>query len=275
MAMCFTDTRATASWRSTFFQTEPWVVQPAYSTLVGFETTMMMPDLLHIFNLGCSRDCIACILKILIKSGHIFPGANIAERFQSATTSLRSFAKSHAHCLRLKKLTKNKIQWSGKKYPEFKGSGSDAHVVSIWLEETLQPFADQFPDLCTLLWSGNRAMRVLYAAGRFLSDSERTTVRVLGRIFVDTYLKLARESLDQHELLFRVRPKTHILDHTCECRFVRNPSYYATWMDEDWLRKVSKTIQLTSSKSAQHRVLERWLLAIPLNLKRISDKPIG
>lgn len=133
------------------------------------------------------------------------------------------------------------MEW--KKYPAFKGSGSDAHVVSIWLEETLQPFADQFPDLCTLLWSGIRAMRVLYAAGRFLTDSERTTMRVFGRIFVDTYLKWARESLDRHELLFRVRPKTQILDHICECRFVRNPSY----MQLGWMSVGSARCQKQSS----------------------------
>lgn len=57
--------------------------------------------------------------------------------------------------------------------------------------------------------------------------------------------------------------------------FCQKPILYATWMDECWLRKVSKTIQLTSSNTAQHRVLERWLMAIPLNLKKMSDKPFG
>ena len=46
-------------------------------------------------------------------------------------------------------------------------------------------------------------------------------------------------------------------------------------LDECWLRKVSKTIQLTSSNTAQHRVLERWLMAIPLNLKKCRTNPLA
>ena len=234
---------------------------------------MVVGDLLHIFNLGISRDVIACALKILIKDQLVFQGGDIEERFRVATSSLRSFAKAHGHCLKLKKLTKRKIQWETRKYPEFKGSGSDAHVVSVWLENVVQPYAAQYHDLLTLLWSGNHAMRVFYNGNRFLEMPERQTVRVLGKIFVQTYMRLANEAISQHELMFRVKPKTHLFDHLCECRVARNPAFYSTWMDEDWLKKIAKTMRVTNSKTAQKRVLERWLLSIPFNLKKILTKP--
>ena len=230
-----------------------------------------MVDLLHIFNLGVCRDVLGCALKQLVKDQVVFPGHDIDTRFEAATASLRTFARTHGHCLRLKKLTKKKIQWETKKYPEFKGSGSDAHVCAVWLEEVITPYANQYADICTLLWSSNRAMRLLYQAGRFLSGEERRTVQVLGNLFVYTYVRLAAEAMGRHELMYRVRPKTHMYHHATECRGLRNPSYYATWMDEDWLKKVSKTMKLTNSKSAQHRVLERWILAIPFNLKKVEN----
>ena len=172
MSLCFTDISSSAAWRSTFLQSPPWIVKPNYADLLGFELAMLMPDLLHIFNLGVCRDVIGCALKTIIKEGFVFHGADIAERFCVATSSLRSYARVHGHALRLKKLTKAKIQWASKKYPEFKGSGSDSHITSVWLEEVLQPFAARYGDLCTLLWSANRAMKLLYSAKRFLNQQD-------------------------------------------------------------------------------------------------------
>lgn len=271
MSMCMTDVGPNAAWRSTYYQQNPWSLQPNYSTLIGFELPMVQPDLLHIFNLGVCKDVIGCALKLLVKDLILFPGHDIETRFANATTSLRTYARTHGHCLRLKKLSKTKIQWESKKYPEFKGSGSDAHICAVWLEEVITPHANQYGDLYTLLWSSNRAMRLVYQAGRFLSEEECRTVQVLGQLFVSTYVRLAAESLGRHELMFRIRPKTHMYLHATECKGYRNVSYYSTWMDEDWLKKISKTMKLTSSKTAQHRVLERWILAIPFNLKKVEN----
>lgn len=60
----------------------------------------------------------------------------------------------------------------------------------------------------------------------------------------------------------------HVLDHLTHSERNINPVFYSTWMDEDFLKKVSKTIRLTSVKSAQVRVLQRWLLAAPANLSK-------
>jgi hypothetical protein len=47
---------------------------------------------------------------------------------------------------------------------------------------------------------------------------------------------------------------------------------YARWMDEDWLRKISHTMKLTAVKTSQHRVLQRWLMAVPVNLEKIRNQ---
>lgn len=169
ISMVFTDTRENARWRTTYYQDKPWDLEPPYGQLIGFDLKMVVGDLLHVYNLGIARDVIGCSLKTIIKDNVVFHAGDINERFRAATLSLRDFARAHGHSLKLKKLTKNKIQWESKKYPEFKGSGSDAHVTSIWLESVITPFADQYSDLLTLLWSTNHAMRLLYNGDRFLS----------------------------------------------------------------------------------------------------------
>ena len=104
----------------------------------------------------------------------------------------------------------------------------------------------------------------------FLDEREKDTVRTLGDIFARTYLGLAWNSVQSHELMWRCRPKMHVFIEMMRCRRAVNPSVYATWMDEDWLRKISKPLQLTSAKTAQRRILERWMLAIPEQLRKVA-----
>ena len=102
------------------------------------------------------------------------------------------------------KIHQKKLTWQSKKYPEFRGSGSDAAIVCTWLESVLAPHANHYRDLCTVLWTSNRCMRLFYSAERFLSEQERNTVRILGRVFCRMYLNKAGESVQQHALLWRV-----------------------------------------------------------------------
>ena len=112
-------------------------------------------------------------------------------------------------------------------------------------------------------------MRILYSADRFLCEEEMNSIKVLGNVFSQTYLRLASDAICNHQLMFRVRPKFHPLIHVLDCNDCLNSSFYSTWMDEDWLRKISRTMQLVNSTTAQKRVMERWLMAVPFNLKHI------
>lgn len=271
MHLCFTDLSAAAAWRNTFCSSPPWETVPYYGSLVGFHIAMIFPDLLHVWNLGVARDAAGSILKKILQQREIFDGSNLDERLQQATVSLRAYARSHSYDLRMKRLTRNKLNWGTKKYPELMASGSDTHIVRNWLEELLVPYSGNSPEMCaycTLLWSGNRCLRVLYNAGWFLDDEEKTNVRILGGLYAQTFICLAWESVTSHTLYFRVKPKLHLFMHVVEHPRHVNGSRYSTWMDEDFLKKVSKTISLTSSATAQVRVLQRWLMNIPDNLVR-------
>ena len=250
-------------------QTVPWAESPPYAGLLGFSVDQLIPDLLHVLNLGVARDLNGSILQVLIKGNVIFDGASIKERLQAATVSLKAFARSRGLPLRLKKITQKKLNWGGSKYAEFRsGSGYDNYVCCLWLEQILTAHSATFPDYCTMLWSLNQCMHILYNAPWFLSEEQRSQVKLLGTMFLRLYLKHAAEAVAASRFLFRVKPKFHLLHHILWSRRRCNAARYSTWLDEDFLKKISKTLQLTNAGNAQRRVLERWLLAMPESVRR-------
>ncbi|CAK9083364.1 Uncharacterized protein SCF082_LOCUS39572 [Durusdinium trenchii] len=269
MTYAFCNASEHADFWSTYMVADPWAISPPYAQLVGFSTDQIMPDLLHVVNLGVGRDLLGSILHILIKGNHAFVASNIDERLAAATVSLRAFAKSHALPLRLKKLTRKKLNWGTEKYAELRlGSGYDNYVVSLWLEATLEPHSGEFPKFCSLLWSLNTALHVLYTAGWFLSQEQLLQVRTLGSVFVRVYLGLASEAIAANNWVWRMRPKFHLLHHVFFSRRCVNSGEFAIWMDEDYLKKASRTLRVTSLSTAQGRFLERWLLALPESLRK-------
>ena len=240
--------------------------------MIGFHIAAIIPDLLHVFNLGVGRDLCGSILKTIIKDRYVFPGSTVEERLASATSSLRTYARTHSLPLRIKKLTKKKLNFGENRYAELRsGSGYDISVIGRWLEEALSGFTHIYPDFATLLWTINVVMSTWYHGSSFLSGHELTQVRTLGRVFITVYLKCARAALDANQMLWRCRPKLHLLAHLLSPRISCNPARFSRWMDEDFLKKIGKTLRLVDSTTAQQRILQRWLLAIPLHLKQCMD----
>ena len=249
--MCFTNVAEDANFWQTYLQVAPWDHPPPYAFLDGFSVQLIMPDLLHVLNLGVSRDVCGGILKTLVKDTRVFMG---------------SIAHSRSLPLRFKNLSKKRLCWGN--YAELKGSGYDLYVVSLWLEDVLQAFSNIFPDFATLLWSLNATMHLLYNSGWYLDETTRDRVKHLGAIFMRTYLKLASQSIVDQTLMFRCKPKLHLLHHIFRNKRLVNPAKYATWLDEDFLKHISKTLKLVNTATAQRRCLQRWLLALPVHVQK-------
>ena len=266
--MCLTDIAHTANWWSTLHQTMPWETVPSYAGLIGFTISQIVPDLLHMWNLGVSRDLLGSALKLVLTERRVFDAPTLPERLKLATESLRHFAKQNRYPLRLRKLTRAKLCWKSKKYPMLSSSGYDAYVVGVWLEHELSMHTASYQELCTMLWASNKAFSLLYSAGRFLDQSEKDSLGALGDLFLRVYLSMAAEANQQHKLLFRIRPKWHMLCHIFRSPRAVNPSRYSTWMDEDFLKKCGRTLGLTDVRGSQHRLLQRWLMSIPHNIQK-------
>lgn len=107
----------------------------------------------------------------------------------------------------------------------------------------------------------------MYHANRFLTPQDKATIRLYGNLFLTTYMRVASEALQGRNMLFKILPKMHLLTHVWNWDHRNiNASYYSTWLDEDFLKKIGKTLGLTSQPHAQKRLLQRWLMTIPRNI---------
>ena len=229
---------------------------------------MIVGDLLHVFNLGIGRDLAGTILRTILGDRIVFSASTLEDRMEQAYASLRAYARTNGHTLKLKKFTRSRLTWKSNRYPELVASGSDVHIICTWLEEVLNQHVEQYQQFMTVLSASNRALRLLYSAGPFPTPGEKETVRVLGELFAKSFVQLSAEAVENHALLWRCRPKFHVLTEIFLMRRSINPVLYSTWMDEDFLRKLSHTLRLTSNRTAQTRILQRWLMAIPEQLHR-------
>ena len=144
-------------------------------------------------------------------------------------------------------------------------------VVSRWLQSALAGHTQIYGEFATLLWSINSCMDILYHGPWYLSNEDCARVRTLGQVFMKVYMTLATRALRENVMMWRCRPKLHLLQHIFRCHRRINAAKYATWIDEDWLKKVSKTLKLVNATTAQERILQRWLLAVPLHLQRCMN----
>ena len=195
------------------YRTPPWEITPSYAQLRGFHQGMMMPDMLHVWSLGVARDLIGSSLKVILQVQDVFDGGTIKARLKQASESLRSFARRRKYHLRIRKLTKSKLTWKTRKYPELCCSGYDSFVVGSWLEEILQPHSEKFPEITSMLWASNKAVSLMYAGFFFLTPGEKSSLEMLGVFFLKLYIRMANKAISEHKLLFRVRPKLHMLNH--------------------------------------------------------------
>ena len=267
----YTDLSEEAGWRSTYLFEVPWENTPSYASLPGFATAMIVGDLLHVVNLGVGRDLAGTILRTILGDRTVFSGSTLEDRMEEAYVSLRAYARNNGHNLKLKKFTRNRLTWKSNRYPELVAQGSDVHIICTWLEEVLSQHAEQYQQFMTMLSAANRALRLLYSAGPFPTRREKDTVRVLGELFAKSFVQLSAEAVQNNALLWRCRPKFHVLTEFFLMRRSINPVMYSTWMDEDFLRKLSHTLRLTSNRTAQTRILQRWLMAIPEQLHRVRQ----
>ena len=263
MGLPFTDLRPDSAWSATEYQQDPWSFTPSYSLLEGFSITMIQADLLHVFHLGVARDLIGSTLALFIKDKLIFSGATQADRLREATTNLKSFARGAKLPLKLHRLTKRKLGWDSKSYPEFRGSGYDAFVVLRWLVQVVQSHPAEVPaPLYRAIYAADHTLSVLYNAGRYLTEAEQHSKETYGMMFLHNYMEMVHRNLTARRRLFRLRPKFHLMHHIVKARPGSrvNPAVFSTWMDEDCLRKMMRVLKLTDPRTAPRRILERFLL---------------
>ena len=156
-----------------------------------------------------------------------------------------------------------------------KSSGYDTYVVQQWLLSEIAlagPNVQLDRNLVVALWASNHCLSIFSNAGRFLTDAERENAREAGLLYLRAYLALAEQNIALKRFRYRVRPKLHLFCHLILWDGWRNPHYFSTWMDEDALKQLMKTLRCTDRRTAEKRLLQRWLLAEPSNWQRAREK---
>ena len=161
--------------------------------------------------------------------------------------------------------------WSGLPViQEFKGKGHDAAVIVSWLFDELGGKVG-LPAGCDLVATcvelAHHFMSGICGGDDFLDAERQHYIQACGHAFQVVYLTLA----GQNSNVWRIRPKFHLLSHLIAeggRPSSRNPKENGTWMDEDWVKKISRILRRTHKKTSPQTVLQRYLLLLAQKLKR-------
>ena len=272
-SLVYTDISNESAWRSTEYQTSPWTTEPSLSGLRDFNLQMLSLDAMHIWNLGVCRDLCGTVIKVLTRTRGYFPGSKIDIRLKQFMKELRAWTKDNNKVLTFKRLKKSNVDWRADACPHLKCSAADAGVVLEFLVHKLQAKPAQAPyeGLLACAWSANMFIKMLMRAGLFLSPAERDSIHTTGTFFLQSYLKLAVLAHSRSDLLFKLRPKWHILCHLVDDirkkESGRNPMHDSTWLDEDYIKYSLRVFRKTSRMTSSLNVLKRALITQKLRLR--------
>ena len=277
-AMIYSNINDDAPWRRTEFLRNPWDEEPALMQLVGFSVPMISLDIMHAFHLGIGRDIVGASIKILCKKKNHFPGRNIGLRLGQLMKECKAYATRHGLQLSFGRLKKSNLQWSNSKCPELKASASDTAVFLGYLSEKLQAVQidEPYQALTACVWAANTFACNLSHGGFFLEEHERDILFVLGRAFLTSWAQLVYIGFSRSELLFKLRPKYHVMTHLiwdlATRQSGRNPCVDSCWLEEDYVKWSLRKYRKLSRMTASLNVLRRSLVQQKDRLKRWSEQ---
>ena len=253
-----------APWRRTVGLKHPWFSRPVLCDLIGDGLKAAALDLMHIWNLGVLRDLLGSIIKILCRRRGIYSGNRIAKRLAQFTRELRAFVREHKMQLSIRRIKQPNLDWKSDACPTLKAKAADCTVILQFCAGKLQTLnLPAYGGLAACTWSAQVFSGCLMNGGLFLTPGERNTALSTGRLFLSSYLRLCNEALENEELLFKMRPKYHYLEHLLDQLAVpgdavRNPAAAATFMDEDWVKQAVGLQRKLSHRTGAHNVLRRF-----------------
>lgn len=275
--LVYTDTCPNAAWRSTLYYQSPYDVMPELARLRGYTDQFITSDLMHNWHLGCLRDLLGSVIKVLCKSRTYFPGSSIPKRLQSLYREAKDFAKQNNKQLSLKGLKKSNLRWESSRCPELRCSAADALVFHAYLTQKLQQKPPpKYPGMTVTVWAAESFVSCMLRGSLFLSEDERYHIHTTGRLFFNCYVKLANEAAAQKELLFKCRPKLHYMMHTVEEALsrpsTRNAAWDAVFMDEDYVKWSMRMAKKMASRTTSLNMLKRFrVVTRSMLLKLVSN----
>ena len=268
----YTDFSSTAGWRSMGFS-NPWQTKPFLAELWGWDPQLHMVsvDLLHVLHLGVYRDLAGSAIKVLLRKQGYYDGSKLLIRFKAFTRELKAWAKSTKATLQLKAVKKATVYWKSDQCPELHAKGADcATIIRFLAFKTQQKTPPMYAGMVACLWAASNFLGLLMTAGLYLTKAEQETGHALGSMFLDSYFRLAREAVDNNDLLWKTRPKIHFLCHVVDDLLIRsrNMARDSTFMDEDVMKYILFMKRGLKHRQSPVNVLKRYNVV----LKRALDR---
>lgn len=275
LSLPVTDLSEAAGWKRTAFNLErpPWQVEPVLCQLRMFTMKFIMPDILHIWHLGTGRDLVASALVLLMKKRNFFPGRNMKLRFKSATAMLQTWNRQHGKGLPRKwKLSKKKINMKGGQDATLRDKGATMQVLLAWLVDLLSQRDPGDNLLFTCLWAALHSIGFLSSIRKkiWMTSEEMEQVTQVGYCFCSSYLHLHEREAGSSCLLFKVRPKWHLVHHALLLPFGdKNPAGGLCFIDEDFLKKLMAIMRRTHVLTSPLTTLQRWLMGLTVKFDAV------
>lgn len=158
-----------------------------------------------------------------------------------------------------RRFTRDNLNLKKGKVPELQSKGYDTYVCLKWLKQEFTPTAGLEVEYA-LLWFAEAFLQVLTCGEAFLSNEAAEHMKLCGEM----YLKLWLWKVHEQPAFFKVRPKLHMVHHiimeACYRPSHRNCNADSTWMDEDWMKKVARTIRRTHKRTTPLTGIQRYLV---------------
>ena len=190
-----------------------------------------------------------------------------------ASLSLQAFAKDRQLPIshRMKWITQDKLDWG--EVPHFKVKAADIGTCVQWLAflSTTTDFEDD--DLSTAIWCVNEAMKIFMKSGFFLTPEQAEYAQSMGLVFIRTWLQLAARAISKGQKMFKVRPKLHLLHHVflCHRRSRRNPGVDICFMDEDFIKHITRISAHTHKSTMALRTIQRYLAGLRQRMEKNNN----
>ena len=165
------------------------------------------------------------------------------------------------------------IFFRGLECQELRAKGYDAFAILRWLREELAEVTDpQYDHISAMVWLADSWVTMLCDGEDFISENCAKQIQVLGESFLKLYLQAAH----LQPKVWKIRPKWHLVHHlildAAMRRSHRNPSRDSTWMDEDWMKKVTRVIRRTHRKTSPLTTLQRYLMFLQQKIRLHAGK---
>ncbi|CAE7579004.1 unnamed protein product [Symbiodinium sp. CCMP2456] len=151
----------------------------------------------------------------------------------------------------------------------------DTRIMLCFLEDFLRDRALYVPteiteEALTCIAAANRAFRLSYQGGYWLTPDEATSIGRSGFQCLHSYAKLAFMTLKESRARYPMMPKIHYLHHCWrDCllsaqtsAWIRSPLATSVQMDEDFVGHTSRLSRRVGSRQLMLRTLQRYLVSV-------------